>query len=135
MSTIESTASEVSPHGGRLVDRVLRGEALAEARERARSLTRLSLNARMMSDVELLGVGAYSPLEGFMGRADYASVLRDMRLASGLPWTLPVTLAVRKAAADELRDGEDVALVTPWEEPLGILHLAERFAYDGHEEA
>src|SRR2546425_6772803 len=109
-----------TPHGGRLVDRVLHGDALAEARARVASLKRISLNARMMSDVELLGIGAYSPLEGFMGRADYASVLRDMRLANGLPWTLPITLAVRKAAADELRDGEDVALVTPWEEPNGI---------------
>src|SRR5438552_15644188 len=133
MPYTEST--QVAPHGGRLVDRVLRGEALVEARVRAASLKRISLNARMMSDVELLAVGAYSPLEGFMGRADYESVLGDMRLASGLPWTLPITLAVRQAAADELRDGEDLALVTPWEEPIGILHLRERFAYSGHEEA
>src|ERR1700694_3675601 len=122
-------SSTLNPHGGRLIDRILRGDALAAARDRAPSLTRLALNARMMSDVELLAVGAYSPLEGFMGAADYRSVLRDMRLANGLPWTLPITLAVRKAAADQLRDGEDVALVTPWEEPIGILHLTERFAY------
>src|ERR1700758_593188 len=96
---------ETSPHGGRLIDRMLRGDALEAARDRVSSLTRLALNARMMSDVELLTVGAYSPLEGFMGEADYRGVLRDMRLASGLPWTLPITLAVRKAAADELRDG------------------------------
>ena len=52
-------------------------------------------------------------------------------MASGLPWTLPITLAVRQAAADQLRVGESVALVTPWEEPIGILHLEERFPYDG----
>jgi sulfite reductase (ferredoxin) len=127
--------TEVYPHGGRLIDRVLNGDALAAARERVPTLTRLSLNARMMSDVELLAVGAYSPLEGFMGAADYRGVLRDMRLANGLPWTLPITLAVRKAAADQLREGEDVALVTPWEEPLAILHLEERVPYDGREEA
>src|SRR5260370_28875413 len=109
MSDTEST--QVAPHGGRLVDRVLRGEALVEARNRAASLKRISLNARMMSDVDLLCVGAYSPLEGFMGRADYASVLRDMRLANRLPWTLPITLAVRNAAPAELRAGEDVALL------------------------
>src|SRR5216117_2283613 len=103
------TSPEVSPHGGRLINRVLSGDALAAARERATSLTRLALNARMMSDVELLAVGAYSPLDGFMGAADYRSVLRDMRLANGLPWTLPITLAVRKAAADQLREGQDVA--------------------------
>jgi ATP sulfurylase len=101
---MSSGAFDVSPHGGRLIDRILRGDALAEARARVWSLTQLSLNARMMSDVELLAVGAYSPLEGFMGRDDYRSVLREMRLANGLPWTLPITLAVRKAAADQLRD-------------------------------
>jgi sulfite reductase (ferredoxin) len=125
----------VIPHGGRLVDRVLRGDALEEARARIPALRRIGLNGRMMSDLELLAVGAYSPLEGFMGEADYRAVLRDMRLASGLPWTLPITFAVRGAAADELREGEDVALITPREEPLGILHIQERFPYDGHEEA
>jgi sulfite reductase (ferredoxin) len=128
-------ALEVPPHGGRLVDRVLRGEALKDALERARGLTRISLNARTMSDVELLATGAYSPLEGFMGEADYRSVLRDMRLASGVPWTLPITLAVRTATADMLREGQQIPLVSPWEEPLAILHLEERFPYDGREEA
>lgn len=125
----------VAPHGGRLVDRILRGGALEEARRRAPSLKRIALNARTMSDLELLAGGAYSPLEGFMGKADYRSVLDDMRLANGLPWTLPITLAVRRSAADALRDGDEVSLVSPWEEPLGILHLEERFLYDGREEA
>jgi sulfite reductase (ferredoxin) len=113
---------------------VLRGDALADARARVPTLKRIALNARMMSDLELLAVGALSPLEGFMGESDYRAVLRDMRLASGLPWTLPITLAVRKAA-DDVHEGEDLVLVTPWEEPLAILHLQERFAYDGREEA
>ena len=125
----------VAPHGGRLVDRILRGAALEEASRRAPSLKRIALNARTMSDLELLAGGAYSPLEGFMGKADYRSVLDDMRLANGLPWTLPITLAVRRSAADALRDGDEVSLVSPWEEPLGILHLEERFLYDGREEA
>jgi sulfate adenylyltransferase len=125
----------VAPHGGRLVDRILRGGALEEARQRASSLKRIALNARTMSDLELLAGGAYSPLEGFMSEDDYKSVLHEMRLANGLPWTLPITLAVRRAAADALRDGDEVALVSPWEEPLGILHLEERFLYDGREEA
>src|SRR5438876_4359776 len=110
----------VAPHGGRLVDRILRGAALEEASRRAPSLKRIALNARTMSDLELLTGGAYSPLEGFMGEADYRSVLGEMRLSSGVPWTLPITLAVRRAAAQALRDGEDLALVSPWEEPLGI---------------
>src|SRR5262245_18924542 len=132
---IGTVGLETPPHGGQLVNRVLEGSALEEAQGRAPSLKRISLNARMMSDLELLAVGAYSPLQGFLGESDYRAVLGEMRLASGLPWTLPITLAVRRAAADHLREGDDVALVTPREEPLGILHLEERFAYDGREEA
>src|SRR5215470_1313376 len=126
---------DVAPHGGHLIDRVLRGDALEDARQRVGSLKRIALNARTMSDLELLAVGAYSPLEGFMGANDYRTVLHHMRLANGLPWTLPITLAIRLSAAKELREGEDVALVTPWEAPLGILRITERFAYDGREEA
>ncbi|MGH7308706.1 MAG: sulfate adenylyltransferase [Candidatus Rokuibacteriota bacterium] len=133
--TPDTANHQVAPHGGRLVDRVLRGHAREEALARAGSLKRIALNARMMSDLELLAVGAYSPLEGFMGEADYRAVLGEMRLASGLAWPLPITLAVRRAAADALREGEDLALVTPWEEPVGILHLEERYPYDGREEA
>src|SRR3989441_11825561 len=135
MSSPKPETVEVSPHGGRLIDRVLRGDALGEAQARASSLKRISFNARMMSDLELLAVGAYSPLEGFMGAADYRAVLREMRLANGLPWTLPITLAVRRAAADELREGEEIALVTPWEERFAILPREERVPYDGREEA
>ena len=99
-----SATGTIRPHGGKLVDRILRGEALEEARHRASSLKCIALNARTMSDLELLAAGAYSPLEGFMGQADYRSVLSEMRLASGLPWTLPITLAVSRADAGGLRE-------------------------------
>ena len=125
----------IPPHGGRLIDRVLGGGALEEARERTSFLSRIALNARTMSDLELIATGAYSPLQGFMGRADYHRVLTEMRLANGLPWTLPITLAVRRADADALKEGDDVALVAPWDETLGILHLEERYPYNGREEA
>src|SRR6266849_2075537 len=99
----ETMDVDTPPHGGRLIDRVLRGDALGSARERVGSLRRIALNARMMSDLELLAVGAYSPLVGFLGEADYRAVLHEMRLANGLPWTLPITLAARRASADDLR--------------------------------
>jgi ATP sulfurylase len=88
-----------------------------------------------MSDLELLATGAFSPLEGFMGQADYRHVVHEMRLASGLVWTLPITLAVPRDAAQGLKEGSVVALMAPWEEVLGILHLEERYDYDAREEA
>jgi len=63
-------------------------------RERAKTLPRITLSAKQACDLEMIAIGAFSPLEGFMTRADYERVVAEMRLASGLPWTIPVTLAV-----------------------------------------
>ncbi len=131
----EAVTDAVAPHGGTLVDRVLVGPARAEALGRAAGLPRVPLDERAMSDLELLAVGALSPLDGFMGRADYLAVVHGMRLAGGLPWTLPITLPVARATAAPLRDGAPVALVAPSGDLLGILHLRERYAYDLREEA
>ena len=116
------------PHGGTLVDRRAAPGAAQAWRERiARGeLPALSVGAREACDLELLGNGAFSPLEGFMGAADYHSVVRHQRLASGLLWPIPVVLGVSEEAAAQLREGEDVALLDGREGeggPLAILHL------------
>ena len=83
----------IPAHGGTLVDLTVEGEEREALRERAGSLPAVRLNARTVSDLELLGNGGYSPLEGFMTRDDYLSVLDLKRLAKGLPWTIPVAIA------------------------------------------
>src|SRR5512142_245926 len=93
---------EIAPHGGELVDRLLIGDARAQAAARASGLKRLALNAVNLSDLELLAVGALSPLTGFMGKRDYASVVESMRLSSGLVWSVPITLAVTREVANAL---------------------------------
>src|SRR5579871_4923057 len=86
--------SLVEPHGGKLIQRIL-APAQAEAlRARAKSLPALTLDAREIADLELIAVGAASPLTGFLGSKDYASVLEHMRLANGIVWPVPLTLAV-----------------------------------------
>lgn len=125
----------IRPHGGRLINRVLRGEEREEAIRRASRLKRVSLNARAISDLELIAVGAFSPLEGFMGRQDYERVVHNMRLSSGLPWTLPITLAVDGDQAQGLKEGEELALLAPSGEVLGLLHLEEKYPYDKRAEA
>lgn len=126
---------QIKPHGGKLVHRVVVGEEREEAQARSRELKRIALNARTLSDLELLAVGAFSPLEGFLGKKDYESVLYEMRLASGFLWTLPITLAVSSAEAKQIREGEEVALVDCSEEVVGILSLEEKFGYKKKEEA
>jgi len=82
----------ISPHGGKLVNRILEGEKRQEAQKKAENLKSIKVSPRIVSDIELIAVGALSPIEGFMGKEDYDSVVGDMRLSNGLPWTIPVTL-------------------------------------------
>jgi len=137
--TIESSDGDalrsILPHGGRLIDRVLTGQASGEAEERARSLPQISLNARAASDLECLATGVFSPLQGFMGRADYHHVVHELRLKNGILWTLPITLAVDKDEGAKLTEGREVALLGSDGELLGLLSIEEIFAYDKREEA
>ncbi len=125
----------IAPHGGELVNRVLEGEERDAAEEQATDLPQVALNARAISDLELIATGAFSPLEGFMNRETYLRVVKDMRLSDGLPWSLPITLAVDADEAERLKPGHDVALVNPHGDLLAVLHLEEVYPYDKREEA
>src|SRR5579885_396895 len=124
----------IEPHGGRLVNRLVTGEKAARLEAEARELPIIQLNPFEISDLEMLAIGAFSPLEGFMGSADYNSVVNNMRLANGLPWTLPVTLAVEKETADLLKKAPRVALANTSGERLAVLQIQEIFPYDRHAE-
>ena len=124
----------IEPHGGRLVNRLVTGEKAARLEAEARELPIIQLNPFEISDLEMLAIGAFSPLEGFMGSADYNSVVNNMRLANGLPWTLPVTLAVDKETADLLKKAPRVALANTSGERLAVLQIQEIFPYDRHAE-
>ena len=128
-------AYTIPPHGGALVDRVLRGTIREAALERAAALARIPLNPMAISDLELIAVGAFSPLTGFMTRSDYEGVVGSMRLANGLVWSVPVTLPVPRQLADTLAEGQEVALVEPGGHILGVLELAEKYEYDKEREA
>ncbi|MBI2940906.1 MAG: sulfate adenylyltransferase, partial [Chloroflexi bacterium] len=127
--------STIAPHGGRLVDRVIPEGEEAAARERAGSLLHIALNARQLADLHMLAVGAFSPLDGFMAQGDYERAIREMRLTSGLVWSIPVTLAVEEAIADRVRPGEEVALDAPDGSLVGLLTVTERYRYDKEAEA
>jgi sulfate adenylyltransferase len=125
----------IAPHGGRLVNRLVEAEQRRSLLRELPRLKRLRLNSRQASDLELIAVGAFSPLEGFLGEADYRSVLREMRLANGLPWTIPITLAVGGTPAARLGVGDEVALEEEPGRVLGVLHLSEKYRVDPREEA
>ncbi len=127
--------SLVQPHGGILIDRTAQGAAREALLQSAANLQTITLNAREEADLELIANGAFSPLEGFLGQADYLSVRDNKRLANGLVWSIPVTLSVSAEEMDKLKVGEDVALLARDGRLLALLHLAEIFTYDKQEEA
>ena len=125
----------IPPHGGALVDRVLRGTIREAALEHAAAMKKIPLSPMAISDLELIAIGALSPLTGFMPKADYDSVVGTMRLTNGLVWSIPVTLPVPRQLADTLAEDEEFALVEPGGRILGILELAEKYEYDKEREA
>lgn len=126
---------QIPPHGGVLVNRELLGEERLEARNRAKRLKKLVLTEREISDVEMIATGALSPLTGFMKRDDYESVLANMHLAGGLPWTIPITKHIPGEEKNALKPGEEVALATPKGEILAVMKLEEIFPHDKKKQA
>lgn len=124
------------PHGNKLSNRILRGEEREAALRRAHELKQIPLTEVGVSDLEMIANGAMSPLTGFMTKADYDSVVQNMRLANGLIWSLPITLPVAKNVADDLRVGEEIALIenngvtNGSATILGLMQIAEKFTYD-----
>ncbi len=128
----------IAPHGGSLVNRVLTGDARDEAAARAAHLTSIVLSELNLADLEMIVGGGLSPLTGYMGRADYESVVNNMRLANGLPWTIPVTLAVTAEQAASIREGQEIALleqIGAETRLLAVMQVREKFGYDKLHEA
>ncbi len=117
----------IEPHGGRLVDRVLR-QPLAVAT--LKHMPRVYLTAEQEMDVEQIAIGAYSPLEGFMTKRELTSVLNTMRLPNGTVWPLPIILNITAGEAKKLKKNATVVLVGTDKQPIALLHLKEIFAFD-----
>ena len=128
-------SDRIAPHGGILVNRIATLDQRQEFFDKADSLPRVQLSDRSISDLQMIAIGALSPLKGFMNEADYRSVVKEMRLSNGLPWSVPITLSVTEAVADTLTEGTLVRLDTPAGEFAGILELAEKYRYSKEEEA
>jgi len=125
----------IEPHGGTLVDRKLKEDEAKEALERARALPQVRLSPEMAQDTVNIANGIFSPLEGFLAKEDFESVLQRGRLANGTPWTIPLVLDVSREQADAIGEGSDVALVDDKGEPLAVLHVAEKYSYSKEEYA
>jgi sulfate adenylyltransferase len=122
----------VPPHGGRgLRPLQLQGERCAQEAARAQTLRTIRVTSREKGDLVMLGIGGFTPLDGFMTHADWKGVCDDMRTADGLFWPIPITLSTDAATADSIAIGEDVALVDPDDASvLAVLTVGEKYRID-----
>ena len=129
-------SQSIAPHGGTLVDLLVSERDRDKLADEARNFPKLTVSERELSDLEMLSIGALSPLTGFQGKAEYDSILDSMHLPNGLPWTIPVTLSLTDEEAKRIGGAEAVTLV-PSEaaEPLAILEVEEVFKREREREA
>ena len=125
----------IPAHGGHLINRIATSEERQEFIEKAERLPKIELDKRALSDLEMIAIGGFSPLNGFMEKDDYESVVVDMRLKNGLPWSIPVTLSVSEEVADSIKEGSWVRLDSTSGEFTGVLELTQKFHYNKAHEA
>jgi len=120
------------PHGGgKLKPLLLEGEALAAERARAGSLPQLRIGSREKGDLIMLGIGGFTPLDGFMTRADWEGVCEGYRMASGMFWPIPITLSAEKPQVDSIKVGAEIALIDAENgEALATMKIAEKYSID-----
>ncbi|NIT60125.1 MAG: bifunctional sulfate adenylyltransferase/adenylylsulfate kinase [Aliifodinibius sp.] len=123
----------ISPYGGQLVNLMVHPEILYEIKNRASRLPSLQLSERSICDLELLAVGAFSPLDRFMGREDYQCVLDKMHLSNGYIFPIPITLSVEQSA--EVALDQEIALRDAKNELLAVMSVDEIYEWDLHEVA
>src|SRR5262245_16481716 len=128
--TYDASKDAIAPHGGVLVDREASPADRTRWEKDAPRLPALTLDKRALSDLEMIVIGGFSPLEGFMGEADWKSVVERTRLANGLVWSVPINLGVTPEQAKTLKAGTDVALKDEAGTLIAILHVKETYRPD-----
>jgi len=125
-------AKLVPPHGSpELKPLLLEGAAREEEAKKAESLKKVTVTNRESGDLIMMGIGGFTPLDGFMGKADWQGVCDDMKMSNGVFWPIPVTLSADKATADGIKDGEEVALVAEDDgELMGTMTVTEKYTID-----
>jgi sulfate adenylyltransferase len=124
----------IAPHGGTLVSLLFGPDQATEAAGEAQHLPKVVIGRRDLSDLEMMAVGALSPLTGFLGEKDYRSVLEEMHLASGLPWTIPVTLSLDHEEAKRIGGATRIAL-TSGGHAIALLDVDQVYRRDREVEA
>ena len=132
---MSQTKDTIAPHGGTLINRIASPEQKAEFLAQGDSLPRVQLDKRATSDLVMIAIGGFSPINGFMDQKDYQGVVNEMHMANGAAWAIPVTLSVSEEVAAPLKEGSLIRLDDPDGNFVGILELTEKYSYDKKQEA
>jgi len=133
---MEKMPQLVPPHGGKLLPRLVEGDELAEELKKSKSLPKVRMTSRETSDLIMMAMGAFSPLEGFMCYDDYIKVVDEMHTCNGTLWPIPITLSVTQEQSDSLKEGQEIALVDDESnELMGMMSISEKYTYDKEHEA
>jgi sulfate adenylyltransferase len=126
----------IAPHGGTLIDLLVTGDAAANLAAEAANLPKLVINERELSDLEMLAVGALSPLTGFQGEDEYHGVLESMHLTNGLAWAIPVVLGLSDEDLHRIGNADAIALCpSEGADPVAVLRVTGQFKRDKQKEA
>ncbi|MGN8646021.1 sulfate adenylyltransferase [Gracilibacillus sp. HCP3S3_G5_1] len=131
----EQTKETIEAHGGTLINCEAKGSEREKLLKEAETCKTLTINAWSISDLELIGIGGFSPLTGFLTKKDYLEVVDNLHLADGTVWSIPINLAVTEEEADNLDIGEKIALYGEDGILYGTLDLVEKYTYDKAKEA
>ena len=118
-----------TPHGGVLVNRIATGDRKTELEAKAKTIFNLTIEDRYGADIEMIAVGAFSPITGFMGKADCESAIENMTLTNGLAWGIPIPLPAGDQY-DNLSEGQEIALLNKEGHVLAIMTVEEKFELD-----
>jgi len=120
----------LKPHGGKLVNRVLKDEVRREIMEQIDSFSKLVVTEEKVTDIHNIATGVFSPLKGFVCYEDLDSIVMRDSLASGLPWTIPIVLSVSKEDAERIKEGETILLTHENGKPVALMEVEDKFRYD-----
>ena len=120
----------IAPHGGKLVNRIVDADQAQKLKAAAESLPKITLSAKQACDLEMIAIGAFSPLTGFVKKADFEGICKDMHLADGTVWPIPITLAVGDDVKASLSEGGQAALYHSDGTLLAVIDVEEIYAHD-----
>ncbi|WP_428939151.1 sulfate adenylyltransferase [Fontivita pretiosa] len=120
----------IAPHGGVLINRIVEGANAEALKREAASLAAVTLSLREQFDLEMIAIGAFSPLSGFMGREDFRRVCTEMRLADGTVWPIPVILSPPDEVAGRIAPGQRIALHDDKNRLLAVMSVTEKYPHD-----